>query len=382
MSYDPEARRQTPLAIALAERIRSHGPISVKDYMTACLFDREHGYYRNRSVIGASGDFVTAPEISQTFGEIIGLWCAVVWQTMGSPRRLNLVELGPGRGTMLRDALRAAARVSGFVEAARVLLIEPNETLRDIQRQTLAALPVPFTYLEPPQTPEGPAIILANEVLDCIPVWQMQWVGDAGAGGRWHARVVDLDAGGGLVFGIGPEARMRPQGLAGMPMPQPGDILEDRNARGVISGICSTAATGPVAALLIDYGHLATTFGDTLQAVREHAFEHPLTSPGEADLTAQVDFAALAALVGEWNSGPDHPQLAIDGPVTQSAFLASLGIVERASRLMAANPALAGEIEAGVARLVSPSGMGSRFKVIGLRSPALAHLPGLGPPIW
>jgi NADH dehydrogenase [ubiquinone] 1 alpha subcomplex assembly factor 7 len=376
MSYDPEARRDTPLAKALAKRIRRKGPISVKDYMTACLLDPEHGYYRTRTAIGAAGDFITAPEISQIFGELIGLWCAVVWQQMGSPQRVNIVELGPGRGTMMHDAMRAGAKVPGFIEAAGVLLIEPNATLRQVQSRTLTALSVPISHLDPPQTPAGPSIFLANEVLDCIPVWQLQWVAPPGSGGRWHTRTVELDRSGRLAFGIGPEARMRPQGQPGLLSPQPGDILEDRNARGVIGGIGKTADTGPVAVLLIDYGHLATTYGDTLQAVRDHAFEHPLTSPGEADLTAQVDFAALSALVGEWNSGPGHEPLAIDGPVSQATFLARLGIVERTSRLMAANPALAHRIEADAARLVSPSGMGSRFKAIGLRSPSLPPLPG------
>ena len=376
MSYDPEARRDTPLAKALAERIRRQGPISVKDYMTACLLDPEHGYYRTRTAIGAGGDFITAPEISQVFGELIGLWCAVVWQQMGSPQHIDIVELGPGRGTMLRDALRAGARVPGFIEAARVRLIEPSGMLRTIQRQTLADLPLALEYLEPPQTPVGPSIFLANEVLDCIPVWQLQWVAAPGSGGRWHTRTVELDPTGRLAFGIGPEAQMRAQGQPGLPSPQPGDILDDRNAHGVIGGIGAAAGTGPVAALLIDYGHLATCFGDTLQAVRNHAFEHPLTSPGEADLTAQVDFSAFAALVGEWNATPDHAQLAVDGPVTQTELLGALGIAQRASRLMAANPAIAHEIEAGVVRLISPTGMGSRFKAIGLRSLSLPPLPG------
>lgn len=380
-SYDPDARRDTPLASKLTRRIREDGPIGIREYMQSCLYDPEHGYYVHQPAIGKAGDFITAPEISQVFGELIGLWCAVVWQQMGSPARFNLVELGPGRATMLRDALRAAGKVPGFSAAANVQLIEPSRTLREVQSQALRAASVSFSHLDPPAVPSGPSIFLANEVLDCIPVTQLQWCAAAGTQGRWHERVVGLDEHGKLAFGLGREVDWRPQAVSLLPRPRAGDILEDRNARGIVAGIGSTARSGPVAALLVDYGHVATDFGDTLQAVREHRYEHPLTSPGEADLTTQVDFAAFGAHVDEWNADAGNTRLVKDGPITQGEFLAALGAAERASRLMTANPLLAGEIEWGVARLLSPTGMGTRFKVIGLRSAQLPALPGFPPAI-
>jgi NADH dehydrogenase [ubiquinone] 1 alpha subcomplex assembly factor 7 len=375
VSYDPDARRDTPLAVKLKARIRERGAITIKDYMEACLQDAEHGYYRAQAGIGAAGDFITAPEISQVFGELLGLWSAVVWQQMGKPASVNLVELGPGRGTMMRDVLRAAATVPGYPDALKVFLIEPNPALRRVQQATLADARVAFDYLEPPNFPDGPSIILANEVLDCLPVWQFERVG-TGNGAVWRERTVEIGEGDRLQFGLGRTVPLRPGGGNSLPPPEAGDILEDRNARGIIGGIGETARSGPVAALLIDYGHKASGYGDTLQAIRAHTAEHPLTSPGEADLTAHVDFAAFQSLAREWSARPDQPQLAIDGPVTQAEFLGRLGIMERASILMAANPGKASSLEMGVARLMAPNGMGTRFKVIGLRSPHLPPLPG------
>lgn len=366
MSYDPGARQDTPLARKLIARISTEGPMPLKDYMAACLQDPEHGYYRSRLAIGRDGDFVTAPEISQIFGELIGLWSAVVWQQMGSPGRISLIEMGPGRGTLMRDALRAARLVPAFAAAAQVHLVESSEALRDVQARTLTdmdAPPVWHTRLE--NVPDGPAIIIANEFLDALPVDQLA----AGPSG-WRLRVVTADAGQRLQFddsAVPFEGDVRPYtGITGagsiLTVPDYADLAAQLGARG---------REHPVAALLIDYGHTTSTAGDTLQAVRGHKYEHPLTSPGEADLTTQVDFEDFAVRIAE------HESLAIDGPVTQAEFLGSLGIVQRASKLMAANPARGGDIEAGVARLLAPQGMGTRFKVIGVRSASLPPLPGL-----
>lgn len=378
--YDPLARRDTPLALKLKQRIRRNGPIRMPHYMAACLFDSEHGYYTRQPAIGARGDFITAPEISQVFGELIGLWCAVVWQQMGSPVRVNLVELGPGRGTMMRDAIRAAAKVPGFVEAVRVVLIERSPTLRAIQSEMTQGLQVTLVHASGPDAPEldrsVATIVVANEVIDCLPITQLEWVSDDRGRHAWHPRTVALDDAGQLVFALAPAVGLRAGAADLLPVPRPGDILEDRNARGLVEMIAGPSGAGPVAALLVDYGHLESGYGDTLQAARNHAFEHPLTSPGEADLTAQVDFAAFAALVAEHSASPGVAPLVVDGPVTQAEFLGALGIMERTSRLMAANPARAGEIEVGVARLMAVPGMGSRFKAIGIRSPDLPPLPG------
>jgi SAM-dependent MidA family methyltransferase len=344
-TYDPDARRDTPLARKLTERIRRHGPITVADYMHACLFDAEHGYYVSQPAIGGAGDFVTAPEISQVFGELIGLWCAVAWQSMGAPGRVRLVELGPGRGTLMRDALRAARLLPPFFAAIDVDLVETNRHLRGVQRATLADMGATIGWHDDLATvPAAPTIVIGNEFLDTFPVSQTM---DHGP------RRVGVDPGGRLVF-----------------EPAAGPIRERQDHAHLTHALAARAASSALAGLFLDYGHVETSAGDTLQAVRAHAAEHPLCSPGEADLTVQVDFAAFAA------AARGHG-FAVDGPVPQGAFLGRLGIVERASRLMGANPAKAGEIEFAVARLINPQGMGSRFKAIGIRSPALPPLPGL-----
>jgi SAM-dependent MidA family methyltransferase len=363
MSYDPEARSKTPLALKLERDIRASGPLPVADYMRACLLDPEHGYYTTRQPIGSGGDFVTAPEISQVFGELIGLWCAVVWQQMGAPRPVDLVELGPGRGTLMADALRALNRVPEFLAAARVRLVEINPLLRELQSRALGTVNVPvFWHRHHAEAFGGaPAIVIGNEFLDALPVGQ-HVLTDTG----WRQRVVMLDRDGRLVFETGPVRSC--EGLfRRYPEAQVGEIAELAEP---VKAISETLPFLPAsAALLIDYGHTASAIGDTLQAVRAHRQENPLTSPGEADLTTQVDFARFAECARAAG-------LAVDGPVTQTEFLSTLGLAERASRLMAANPALAHRIEADAARLVSPTGMGSRFKAIGLRSPSLPPLPG------
>ena len=197
-SYDPCDRRDTPLALKLKARIRSHGPIPVDQYMHACLYDPEHGYYVKQAAIGALGDFVTAPEISQVFGELIGLWSAVVWQQMGSPKTFDLVEYGPGRGTLMADALRALARVPHFLDAARVRLVEVSPVLRQAQRDKLAASPASITWHETlaDEVEPAPSILIANEVLDAAVV--EQWAGtDQGIAG---IRSVTLDDAGQLQF--------------------------------------------------------------------------------------------------------------------------------------------------------------------------------------
>lgn len=372
MSYDPDERRDTPLARKLKERIRSTGPITVADYMQACLHDPEHGYYRKRAAIGAAGDFITAPEISQVFGELVGLWCAVVWQSMGSPQRFNLVELGPGRGTLMRDALRATRIVPGFRNALSVRLIESNEAFRAMQQAALAGDGVPIawfpeaTYLSAP--PDAPTIAIANEFLDAFPTAHLVPRSDG-----WHVRGVALDVAERLIFVEDGAVAFPRSDNDGLPE---GIIVESCHAMPMIAWeLALLAKRPPVAALFVDYGHSGEHHGETLQAVRQHRYEHPLTSPGEADLTVHVNFAALRDAIRKTEASGGG-RLLIDGPVTQAEFLGSLGIVERASRLMSANPARAAEIEAGIARLIAPTGMGSRFKAIGVRSPDVPPLPG------
>ncbi|MFV0294832.1 MAG: class I SAM-dependent methyltransferase [Hyphomicrobiaceae bacterium] len=371
MTYDPERRRQTPLADRLIEIIKANGPIGVDAYMEACLGDPEHGYYRTQAAIGAEGDFITAPEISQIFGELIGLWAAVVWQGMGEPGSIRLVELGPGRGTLMADALRAVRVLPGFLEAAEVLLVEPNPVLRQRQQTTLEAQRDAGVRLAWHETlvdiEGGPTILIANEVLDVLPA--RQWIATQTG---WQSRRIGLDDAGQLTF-LGADPSLPTSLSPGGPAPDSwaaGDLFETRDLGTFLGGLERVAGNGPFAGLFFDYGHQGPLVGDTLQAISKQHHEHPLTSPGEADLTALVDFNALAR-------DARARGFAVDGAVTQGDFLGGLGIAQRASRLMAANPAKAGEIETGVARLMAPQGMGTRFKAIGLRRGLAAPLPAL-----
>jgi SAM-dependent MidA family methyltransferase len=285
---------------------------------------------------------------------------------MGEPARLRLVELGPGRGTLMRDVLRAARTVPAFHAALEVELVESNATLAATQRATLEPESVRLRWSAElaAQADAVPAIVIANEFLDTLPV--EQWVR---RNGRWLPRRVGLDAAGQLAFVEGePDAGVSPPHVAAAV--RDGDVIETRAAAFAAWSARLAALAPPLAALFIDYGHAAPGLGDTLQAVRAHCYENALAAPGEADLTAQVDFAAFAAAAAQHG-------LACDGPVTQAEFLGALGIAERASRLMAANPARAAAIEGDVARLMAPNGMGGRFQAIGVRSRELPPLPGL-----
>lgn len=366
----------TPLLSKLRDRIQREGALTVAQFMEACLTDSAHGYYRTRPAIGRAGDFITAPEISQVFGELVGLWAAVVWRQMGAPGRVRLVELGPGRGTLMRDALRAAGRVAGFRDALSVELVEISAPLRAVQQATLADAGAAIAWHETGGeailsagggVPE-PVILIANEVLDTMPVQQL-----VRHDGRWRLRGVGLDLKGALAFTLREDAvdpALVPPLLTSAAAE--GDIFEfeDDGFLETAVALHAVAQEAPVAALFIDYGHARPALGDTLAAIRDHAPVSPLACPGEADLSHHVDFARFAATHGEG--------FAVDGPVSQAAFLGALGIVERGSRLMADNPASAARIEADVARLISPGGMGGRFHAIGLRSRELPPLPGLG----
>jgi SAM-dependent MidA family methyltransferase len=373
-SFDGE-QRETPLAIKLKRRIRRDGPISVAAYMQACMLDDEHGYYRRQPAIGAGADYITAPEISQVFGELIGLWCAVVWQQMGSPSRVNLVELGPGRGTLMRDALRAMRVVPGLHGALAVHLVDKNETLRAVQQATLADCGVALAFhtevsralMMPSKMAPEPTILIANEFLDALPVYQFEYVG-----GKWRDRDVGLGGGADrLGFEADMTSSVTPPFLPEDAAPQEGDVFETSASFGALAGefIQTRAELAPFAALFIDYGHMKTGLGDTLQGIAGQAHVSPFHAPGETDLSVQVDFERFAS---ECRSAG----LDTDGPLPQGEFLGRLGLMERASRLMAANPDKALDIEGGVARLMSPSGMGSRFKVMGVSTPGLAPLPG------
>jgi NADH dehydrogenase [ubiquinone] 1 alpha subcomplex assembly factor 7 len=365
----PNARAEpaSPLLARLRETIARDGPMPLDRYMQACLGDPEHGYWQRAATIGGQGDFVTAPEISQVFGELIGLWSALAWERMGRPAPLRLVELGPGRGTLMRDALRAGRALPGFRDAATVHLVEVSGPLREVQRQVLPPphrgegnTPTIAWHERLAEVPPGPAIVIANEFLDALPIRQLIHTDRA-----WHERVVDVAPEGGLRFGAGPAVDYR-----GDAQPFEGAIVELRAGEAELFATLASRSA-PLAALFIDYGPAEPALGDTLQAVRRHAYADPLAAPGSADLTAHVQFADLAdkaRLAG----------LASDGPLTQAEFLGRMGVAERAGRLMSANPQRAGEIEAAVQRLISPTGMGSLFKVLAVRSTTLPPLAPFG----
>jgi len=378
------AEGDSPLLAHLRARIEREGPLPVDEYMRSCLADPEHGYWQRQATIGADGDFVTAPEISQVFGELIGLWAGVVWRNMGAPTPVNLVELGPGRGTLLRDAVRAARSIPDFLAAASVHLIERSAPLREAQRQTLASLSCPadrrrpgrdgaVTWHEAISTlSKGATIVIANEFLDALPIRQLVW-----EGGKWHERVVDVEEGGGLRFAVGPvtvgPVKVGPVQVGSVTQGStearlPGAVLELRDGEDELLAALARREA-PLVALFIDYGPMHWATGDTLQAVHRHAWVDPLSRPGRADLTAHVAFAPLA-------DKARSAGLAADGPITQAEFLGRLGVAERAGRLMAANPTEAGAIEAGVQRLISPTGMGELCKVLAVRS---RHLSGVVP---
>jgi NADH dehydrogenase [ubiquinone] 1 alpha subcomplex assembly factor 7 len=336
-------------------------------FMRACLEDPVHGYLVKPQSIGAGGDFVTAPEIGQVFGELVGLWGAVAWQGMGGPAPLRLVELGPGRGTLMRDALRAARVAPDFLDAVTVHLVEVSPPLRRRQQQLLGgeaqgnAPPVAW-HAALQEVPAGPAIVIGNEFLDALPIRQLVWRDAA-----WHERVVDAAPDGTLRFATGPAVDDAP---ATAQRPEPGAIAELRPGEDALLAALA-ARPDPVVALLIDYGPAQPRLGDTLQAVRGHACVDPLAQPGTADLTAHVQFSGVAAKAR--GAG-----LAVAGPITQAELLGRLGIAERTARLMAANPARAGEIELATQRLMSPTGMGQLFKAIAVLTPGLPPPPAFG----
>jgi NADH dehydrogenase [ubiquinone] 1 alpha subcomplex assembly factor 7 len=364
------------LAQTLAARIHNHGPMTVADFMTAALTDPDGGYYMTGDPFGVGGDFITAPEISQTFGELIGLWCAQSWQDMGSPETINLVELGPGRGSLMADALRAASILPGFRTAIRVHLVETSPSLRQRQREALEGVEV--TWHEDLGTLPGTAlIVIANEFFDALPVRQFE---RSAAG--WLERLVTLspiatrDAPA-FAFTTGDADAASvgtiPQSLQNAPV---GTLVETSPAvLGIASDLAARLARQGGVALVIDYGRTAAQAGWSLQAVRNHERHEPLVAPGQADLTAHVDFASLveaaeAAGARTW------------GPVTQGRFLCALGIRERANALCAtANPVQKQEIETAVARLTDSAQMGKLFKVLAFGHPELptpAALPTSG----
>lgn len=347
--------------------IEAEGPLPVSRYMSLCLSHPRHGYYTTRDPLGAAGDFTTAPEISQMFGELIGLWCTEVWRAMSAPSLVHLVELGPGRGTLMRDLLRAARIVSDFLKAADAHLVETSPVLTERQKETLAASGAKISWhTSVGSLPEGPLIVIANEFADALPIDQFVKTKDG-----WRERRIGI-VDGKLAFGLHPAPA---PGIDETLPPRLRKAFEDsvleRRDYGPIREIAARVAQQGGAMLVVDYGHRRTTLAHTLQAVRAHEFADPLDLPGEADLTSLVDFEALAAEVEKCG-------VKSYGPISQGVFLRRLGIEPRAQRLRQDKDAKTrAGIDAALARLIGegPRHMGELFKAFAFTDPKLSAPP-------
>lgn len=346
-------------------RIQNDGPMTVADYMTEGLMHPEHGYYATRDPLGAQGDFITAPEISQMFGELIGLCLAQCWLDQGKPERVALAELGPGRGTLMADILRATKGVPGFHNAIEIMLFEASPVLRSIQSKTLQNYK-PQWVEAISDLPDLPLYLVANEFFDALPVRQFLRDGEG-----WRERLVGGD-GTSLAFGLGaqtPQAALNER----LQDTQDGDLVElCAAATSILSSVAGQISRNGGAGLIIDYGDWRS-LGDTLQALQTHKPVDPLDQPGQADLTAHVDFEALAVTARA--AGCVHSRL-----TPQGVFLERLGITARAQSLAAR---LSGsQLEALISahrRLTHPDEMGNLFKVLGLYPQHAAPPPGLEP---
>ncbi len=369
----------TELAKLLRARMESDGPLTVARYMAEALGHPQWGYYMQRDPFGRDGDFITAPEISQVFGELLGLWCLDYWRRMGSPNPFLLVEAGPGRGTLMADALRAAALDPAFLAAARVRLVEISPALRGIQEKPLSDYLGDYevSWVESFEdiAGEGPLLLLANEFLDALPLRQFQRAEEG-----WRERLVGLDPEkssgkggeksgekdgetGGFCFLLGDETVSLPESLATTEMANapPGSIVETcPEALAFVGELSTRLGRDGGAALMVDYGHTRSAVGDTLQAVRGHRSCPVLEEPGAADITAHVDFAAVAAVARD--SGAH-----VHGPRPQGAFLRDLGIEARSARLAGTAPEETRRLlESGCRRLIAEDEMGALFKVVAL----------------
>lgn len=350
------------LGNSLLARIAQSGPMTVADYMTECLLHPQLGYYATRDPLGAAGDFITAPEISQMFGELVGLALAQAWMDQGRPARFTLAEAGPGRGTLMADILRATRSVPGFGQAARIVLIEASPVLQEIQRVTLREhRPEWISTFDP--LPEAPLYFVANEFFDALPI--RQFVRD---GRFWRERCIGA-ADDALQFGLGapvPRSDLDHR----LEDTKDGDLVEIcPAASSIMSQIGRRIESHGGAGILIDYGDWRSQ-GDTLQAVQNHSFADPLENPGQADLTAHVDFEALCL------AAPcAHTRL-----TPQGVFLERLGITARTEALSKADDQTARkDLPIAHHRLTHPSEMGNLFKTLGLYQTNGPPPPGLDP---
>jgi NADH dehydrogenase [ubiquinone] 1 alpha subcomplex assembly factor 7 len=348
------------LAVSLTERLTARiaatGPITVADYMASALTDADFGYYTRPggAPLGAAGDFTTAPEISQLFGELVGAWLIDCWRQAGSPALVNLIELGPGRGTLMADITRVARTVPKWHAAIRLHLVEVNPALRQSQAAMMAGH-TPTWHAALSDVPDAPTMLVANEFLDALPIRQLVYWN-----GNWRERMVGWSAEAGFHFtlspAVSPLSLLVPAGLK----PDQGAVFELSPAVfGVVTEIGQRIARHGGAALLIDYGRAASGLGESLQAVRRHRMVPALEAPGESDLSAHVDFGAVSRVARETGA-------TVSGPIAQGTFLEALGIGERALRLKHGAPDKAETLDAAVHRLTGADAMGELFQVVAI----------------
>jgi NADH dehydrogenase [ubiquinone] 1 alpha subcomplex assembly factor 7 len=324
------------LETLIKDRIRNSGPMTVAEYMALALTHPDYGYYMRADPLGVSGDFITAPEISQVFGELIGAWLATQWIIMGKPQTV-LAELGPGRGTLMNDCLRATKNIAGFHNATSIHMVETSPVLAAKQQQTLAGKHPDIHWHERFETiPPKPLLLVANEFFDALPVRQFV---------NGQERMVEIK-----------DDTLR--------FSATGEIIETcETALEIMSSIASHIAAHDGAALIVDYGYVGGSRGDTLQAVRKHEYCDVLFEPGSADLTAHVDFKSL-------KEAAEKAGASAYGPIPQGAFLAALGAAMRVAHLsQSATTEQKSAMISGLKRLVSPDQMGDLFKVLCVTHP-------------
>jgi NADH dehydrogenase [ubiquinone] 1 alpha subcomplex assembly factor 7 len=345
------------LSKIIRERIRRDGPMDMGEYMSLCLCHPEHGYYMTRDPFGAEGDFTTAPEISQMFGEMIGIWLANMWIKLGSPSECILLECGPGRGTLMADALRATSHIPGFHQAIKLYLMEISPVLRDAQSRKLADYEPRWIHDLNALPASIPALIIGNEFLDALPIRQFRYTAD-----EYRERCIGLldDGAFCIVEKNADLCLLKEQAPWVLEQKTDGIFEASPVLNQYISSVNNLLVKQGGAALFIDYGHAVSGAGETLQALHKHRFVNPLQNPGNYDITAHINFQNIARLANMNN-------IAVHGAVTQCQFLESMGIRVRAARLKEkATKEQAEAIDSALGRLLGMDQMGDLFKVIAL----------------
>ncbi len=343
----------TPLKSRITKHIKSSGPLPLAEYMHWCMADPKDGYYANQEAIGAKGDFITAPEISQMFGEMIGIWAVETWEALGKPSPFNLAELGPGKGTLMQDLLRIGNAVPEFLDAAQVQMIETSEKLIDAQKLTLDEYENITWRKSIQDIPSQPTVLIANEFLDVLPIRQYIKTGN-----EWREHAISLDEDDNLIWTLG-TGLMDKDSLPEHAEREPdGAVFEISTIReAFIANTAELIKQNTGAALFIDYGHGKTAFGDTVQAMRAHEYTDILTEPGFADLTSHVDFDALTKIA-------QTAKMHVSPLTKQGEFLLSKGLIERAGQLgHQQSPEIQEQLTQQAERLALPDEMGDLFKV-------------------